>query len=524
MAYSLRPTSATQAEEMARGVYDDKKITQIVALYSYLERTFPSISNALLLDTTGGNTVKVLPHVLVEDRSLDITNQSRAGSMIVDRAGLRAVAREAGARTPLSIQFGIGSSPGNGGIRYNMGNAAEGILAAAIAARFINKNTRVTANNIISVLNTLSSHERNGRVSHTFKSPNYKTAKESYVKDDDVRVDINLSPTNIALCFPNNYFSGDSNERAAAMADRGTIIGECADYANNAEISALAEVMYYNRQYDLIHINADGLGGELTTKVDIYLTINGQKEIEIPATYSPPKWRRSRVNTGQKLRITQISLKREVDQFAQVGGFSLETAQKVWGVILNEQIQNNNQLKQLWDRHDQGQYDTTAQQAGRFMTDVYGWANNRLQTKLSNTAWITHFVNKIHEFATKNEEHVQLVELKEGGMYEKYDMRLLLPALTQPGGNLTLYTNLVMSEPKAESVSRFGAIGLPTVEFWIRNNQMLNSAGSVISPTESNGGLQKILQVRHKIEWAGTNPAIRNYIEKKSGLHQYAGV
>ena len=276
MAFNQRPTSPTEVVSMAqRGGYREDKITQIVTLYQYLDENYDTPNPLLLMGSGGKNEVKVLPSVLTSDSRLNQNDKRIAGQQLARRA-----------EVSLKISFGVGSVGSGNRIRYNMGNAAEGILAGAIAARFINKEKRITTRNVVDTLNDLQSHlGQSGNiavVNHTFKSENFKTSKErKIVEDDDVRVDISLSPTNMALVFPDHYMANDREERAQAHSDRNEIIAACMQYANSREISQLANVMYYNRVKDDIHINADGVGGENSTKVDIYLTINGQKQAEI---------------------------------------------------------------------------------------------------------------------------------------------------------------------------------------------------------------------------------------------------
>lgn len=500
MAFSQRPSSEQEVQIMAAaGGYKQDKIPQILTLYNYLTANYDVDRPLLLQDSGGANAVKVLPSILISDDSLDIADRSAAGSTLARRAGVR-----------LSIKFGIGSAPGNGGIRYNMGNAAEGIMAAAIAARFINKAKRISASDVTTVLSNLENRvtnrsQRVAYVTHTFKSENFKTPKENkIIEDDDVRIEIALSPTNMALVFPGRFFSDDGEERAQALADRASIITPCVEYANSREISQLSNVMYYNRVKDDIHVNADGVGDETGTKVDIYLTINGQKNIEIPGKYSGGN-ARGRLPTRQTLNITQISLKREVNQFAQVGGWDIQTVQDIWGRILDEDLTTNSQLLRYYEYQNTQTHLSTKHHAAAVMRNVYIWANARLQRKFSNPRWREHFVETIHNFATYNEENVALVEIV-GSTFEKYDMRKLLPALNgiqslDVPPNLTLSSRIRMSTPQ-NSTSR----PLPVVVVSVSN--------------ANNGQTHDILQIRHKIEWGGT--AIRNYIEKQPGLHTYA--
>jgi len=501
MGYSNRPNSQEQVVEMATGAYAQAKIASIVELYNFLTSEY-NIDRPLLLEAArgkGGNEVKVLPTVYNQDNRLNILPKDEA------RRRLQRLAS-----TSLSIKFGVGSAGGSRRYRYNMGDASEGVIAAAIAARFINKSKRVTQQDVTRVLDSLQPHVvRRGNafsVSHTFKSENYRTSKESkrIIPDDDVLTEIALAESNMALVFPGHFLADDPEERDQALYDRSGLIFECISYANSREISQLANVMYYNRVYDRIHIKADGLSGQTETKVDVNLTINGAKTIDIPARYNAPKSKDGLV-TSQRLNITQISLKREVNQFAQVGGWDIETAQDLWGLILDEQITSNPDLLRYYEIQQNTQHDSTHHHAAAVMRNVYIWANRRLQTKFTSPAWRTHFVNTIHDFATKNEEYVQLVELRQGGVFEKYDMRKLelpLNGNTELGvpPNLVLSSRIITTSPQSAR-----ARPLPVV---------------VLSVTNTNNGMKHdILQVRHKIEWSGT--AVRNYIEKRDGLHQY---
>ena len=48
------------------------------------------------------------------------------------------------------------------------------------------------------------------------------------------------------------------------------------------------------------------------------------------------------------LALTQISLKKDVDQFAQVGGWTLDTVDSLWGKVLDMTPSNSAQLQQIY--------------------------------------------------------------------------------------------------------------------------------------------------------------------------------
>lgn len=474
MAYSIRPRNKQEIYSITS--YAANKINLIADLYDYLTTNYSDVDRPLILnDANGGNKVKVHPEVA----QLSNLSEERLKSA---------------ANTSLTIAYGVGS--GAGRARYNMGNAAEGILAAAIAARFINKGKRITERDILSVLATqyrsLSSDHRESF--HVFKSENFRTARETdrMIPDDDVELTIKLSPINMSLVFCEQLLEQD--ERAQGIMDRRNIMTPCVQYANSREISQLANVMYYNRMYNKIEVEADGVGGELTTKVDIYIRIDGQRHIEIPGRYG-----------NQRLNITQISLKREVNQFAQVGGWDIETVNNFWGAILDENLTGNAQVQAIYARHATETYRDSKLHAAAVMTDIYRWAHTRIQNKFDNSSWREHFVNKLDEFATRNEENVKLVEIT-GSTYEKFDFSRLHVALNgRP--DLGVESNLELMSSYNTSVPRDPTVGvpLPTVVISARNtndNQVYN-----------------LVQFRHKIEWGGT--AIRNYVEKQNGLAQY---
>ena len=474
MAFSIRPSSVQEIYQVSS--YKADKIGLIASLYEYLTTNYRNVDRPLILnDANGGNKVKVHPEIA------QVTNFTEEQL-------------KARARTPLTIAYGVGS--GGGRARYNMGNAAEGILAAAIAARFINKGKRITERHILDVLRTqyrsLSSDQKESF--HTFKSENFKTSRENsrMIPDDDVELTIKLSPINMSLVFCEQLLEAD--ERAQGIMDRMNIMTPCIQYANSREISQLANVMYYNRVYNKIEVEADGVGGELTTKVDIFLRIDGQKHIEVPGRYG-----------NQRLNITQISLKREVNQFAQVGGWDIETVNNFWGQILDENLLNNAQIQRIYSDHAMGNHPDTKRHAAAVMTDVYQWAHNRIQQKFGNASWREHFVNKLDEFATKNEENVKLVEIT-GSTYEKFDFSRLHEALNgRP--DLDVEPNLELRSTYNTSVPRDATVGapLPSVVISARN--------------KNDNQIYDLVQFRHKIEWGGT--AIRNYVEKQKGLSEY---
>ena len=216
MAYTIRPRSKEEIYTVTS--YKADKLNVIAELYDYLTTNYRNVDRPLILkDSNGGNAVKVHPEI------------GQVSNLTAEQLRSRA-------RTTLKIEYGVGS--GGGRARYNMGNAAEGILAAAIAARFINKGKRISERDILNVLATqyrsLSSDRKESF--HVFKSENFRTARENnkMIPDDDVELTIKLSPINMSLVFCEQLLEQD--ERAQGILDRMNIMTPCVQYANSLSL------------------------------------------------------------------------------------------------------------------------------------------------------------------------------------------------------------------------------------------------------------------------------------------------
>ena len=367
--------------------------------------------------------------------------------------------------------------------KYNLGNVAEGVLAFAIAARFLGKNKPVTERDVLAVRDAIGKKRKGTSSSIILKSPNAPHPKMRKQIDDDVNLVVNLAQVNMDALFTTDPDDFEAIKK---------LIPPCIEYANAREISTAARMMYRNGKYDKIDVIADGIGDETGTKVDIRVEINGKMNVPINGRVA-----------GANLSLTQISLKKDVDQFAQVGGWTLEKVDNLWGKVLDMTPSNNPQLQQIYNT-SVAEVGTTAEIAALTMRNVYQWANGQLQSKLRNTNWLTNFVEVLDNFATYKEENVALVEIK-GDTFHRYDFKKLKVALVgRP--DLDIPPNLVLS-----STYTLGSSGLPTVR--------------IIGTNANDGKQYELVQFRFKME-AGTGgkpKAIRNYVEKRKGLEDYIG-
>jgi ribosomal protein S16 len=366
---------------------------------------------------------------------------------------------------------------------YNLGNVAEGILAFAIAARFLNKTKPIGEKEVLAVRAALAKNRRGTSSQIILKSPNAPHPKMKKKIDDDVKIVVNLAKANMDMLFT------DDEANIDILKDE--LIPPCVAYANAREINTAALMMYRNGKKDYIDVIADGIGDETGTKVDVRLAINGEINVPIKG--------RTR---GTNLSLTQISLKKDVNQFAQVGGWSMDKVDKLWGKVLDTTPSNNPQLQQIYQDSVETK-GTTGAVASETMRNVYVWANAQIQTKLKNAKWLSHFVEVLDDFATYKEENVALVEIT-GDTFHRYDFKKLKVALVgRP--DLDIPPNLVLSSSYTE-----GSSGLPTVR--------------IIGTNTNDGKQYELVQFRFKLEKATSqSPVIRNYVEKRKGLEDYIG-
>ncbi len=188
-------------------------------------------------------------------------------------------------------------------VKYNLGDMAEGVVGAAITARFIYKNRNINSQLVYGVLRSLAKSgttnypgKKGKQVERTFKSAN---ANPKIM--DDVRCFISLAEVNMmALLSRNNEI----------------ILKEYVDsavkYANSDNVKKWSKLVYENNRYDKIEVLSDGLGGQKTTKVDVTVKITNDKKELIPVDIL-------------------VSLKAgDVKQFGQVSGAEFSKQEELW--------------------------------------------------------------------------------------------------------------------------------------------------------------------------------------------------
>ena len=302
-------------------------------------------------------------------------------------------------------------------VRYNLGDMAEGVVGAAITARFIYKNKNVNAQLVYGVLSALAKSgptnypgKKGKQVEKTFKSAN-KNPKIM----DDVRCFISLAEVNmLALLSPSN------KELLKEYVD------SAVKYANSNNVKKWSKLVYENNRYDKIEVLSDGLGGQRSTKVDVSVKITNDKGESLPVDIL-------------------VSLKAgDVKQFGQVSGAEFEKQEELWERIFGygsviKSLKTQYEKLMFTDKEpDEAVYLVYQKVNQQLNQDLRGTKSDELMQKLSSA---------INYFATLNEEFVSLVQVG-GGKAKVYRFD-------------DIYEKL--KDKEYRSNLKTGASGLPTI-------------------------------------------------------------
>jgi len=300
-------------------------------------------------------------------------------------------------------EFGSTGGPKSIG---NRGDIAEGILGAAIAARFINKNQPISVVDVQQVLRKMKRGPSpgKGQVRNTI----YDSENADKFVVDKVEFYLSLADANMKGLETSSNWS--------ALND---IFQSAVKYANGQAIRKWSKMLYENNQINHIHVISDGLGGQTTTKVDVRVVVDGQP---------------TDVN---------ISLKAgDVKQFGQVGGSDFDKQIELWDSLLGINVKPlEKNYKTLISRKDVN--------GALYLTYSYARDafNKAMADKEARKKGVVRLSSGVVYYATLREEEVTLVQLvsKEAKVY---DFEKLQSALT----NRSLIANIVDSAGKPKMV------------------------------------------------------------------------
>jgi hypothetical protein len=188
---------------------------------------------------------------------------------------------------------GAGGSASGNAVKGNRGDMAEAIFAAAITARFMNKNMAVGTNHVIALIDRIDSNQKKQKM--VYDSPN-KNPKIM----DKVTFELGLAESNLKALTDKSVQS--------TLKD---IVNAAIKYANSSIVTSWSKLLFENNRFNEIEVISDGVGDQKGTKVDVRVKIDGKP---------------TNIN---------VSLKADdVKQFGQVGGSKFEAQQRLWDELL----------------------------------------------------------------------------------------------------------------------------------------------------------------------------------------------
>lgn len=269
-------------------------------------------------------------------------------------------------------------------VNVNKGDASEGIIACAIAARFLHKNKPIQTADVFGLIRKLAkskvknySGKQGKYIEVEYDSPN-KNPKIN----DLVRIYISLAEVNMtALLDPKNE---DILEEYADAATK---------YVNSEHVSNWAITLYENNRFDTIEIVSDGLGGQKTTKVDVRVKVTDYKGELVP------------VNINLSLKAG------DVKQFGQVGGSEFEKQKELWEKFFGY----GDEISTLEDKYNSTMFKKKkgGKAIGMVFEKISGLLNRDFKGK-SAVKLTKKMADAVKYFATLNEDNVTLLQLGGG--------------------------------------------------------------------------------------------------------------
>lgn len=266
---------------------------------------------------------------------------------------------------------------------YNLGNVAEGVFAAAIACRFVNKDAPISSNDVYNMIDKMSNSGKTpiaGRKSFS-TTVNLKSPNKGISIEDDVRLYVELSSANIDFLFGSRENKKDLD---------GYVKG-AVKYANNQKVSRWAKLIYLNGRYDKIDIEAKGVASK-NTKVDIEVKLTDHKG---------------------KLRNVDIkaSLKsNDIKQFGQKSGVKFDSIKQFFNELFDINIDT---LKSKYEKLLIE--DKKPDKAFVIVySEIYDRLNDLIKTDRTKKSLFEKLGEGIKYYATLNEENVELVQIGSG--------------------------------------------------------------------------------------------------------------
>ena len=207
------------------------------------------------------------------------------------------------------IKFGSLSKPSVGA---NYGNVAEGVFAAALAARFTGGRTKrdTTAFDVYNILNQINPSPIPGKKSSKAVIQTSAPNAIAGVGNDTIITEITLAQVNME-------FLRNPNNRDALL---DYVIASLA-YANRDSVRQWVRTIYTNGRRDTVKIMADGLTNERTTKIDVKVSITNKEQGQLKG-----------VNINASVKTD------DVKQFGQVSGEDFSSVSRFFTTAIGDGI------------------------------------------------------------------------------------------------------------------------------------------------------------------------------------------
>jgi hypothetical protein len=346
--------------------------------------------------------------------------------------------------------------------KFNKGDVSEGILAAAITARFLSKTKVISNSDVIKLITKLNKAPKGGTKGATslteFRSPN-----EQPKIFDSVVCKVNLAEVNMKAFLSRKIYQ--DNEVKG-------IVTAAVKFANGKYVMEWADMMYENNQENIIEVLSEGLLDQTGTKVDLKVHIDGiQAGVGISLKYG------------------------DVKQFGQVGGSKIESMVELFsplGVTFNSSLKNK-YIKLL-----------SKKKISPALTLAYNEAVNQISRKRQKTL-IKNISNFMDYHATRGEADVVLVQLNKSEA-KIYDFGLLETKLIGHKVAVELTSGMTT---KLSGGGYTGGNKIPKIEF------TLDGTGDVLF-------MVRLKLEGNRVSSKGKRLplTVRNYIEKGSATTQ----
>ena len=364
------------------------------------------------------------------------------------------------------IKFGSLSKPSVGA---NYGNVAEGVFAAALAARFTGGRTKrdTTAYDVYNILSQISPSPIPGKKSSKAVIQTSAPNAVGGVGNDTIITEITLAQVNMD-------FLRNPNNREALL----DYVIAALTYANRESVRQWVRTIYTNGRRDTVKIMADGLTNERTTKIDVKVSITNKEQGQLKG-----------VNINASVKAD------DVKQFGQVSGEDFSSVSRFFTTAIGDGLVG-----------ESAAFETESKGPAK-MRKIYKAADTIIDNNLNNDLTAKDMAFKIgtgiSSFATQDNAGV-----------------------VDPSGDTVELINLSKGEA---TIYNFQNVAQKLSEFRLKSEYKTGGKNDlptiVIRESESN---KIVVQFRSKVENKTDKNGVpylyyRNYIEKGQFLTELIG-